>query len=195
MLYHYHCHRPWRFAPCPHRLSRGTRFHPSDRRGVSRPRRPIPERKFSKRNRPPVCNGGDLACISRADGRESPRKPRERRYAGTHAVHAADLSSSTGSKDDGTHGTVAAPSDSKPRTGRPTRLNTWEIAALPLPLSLISAANSSLLASFFLPCHPLSTPPRSVSISLLHLFVFSLHRSRSDHSASINRRSIRFVFS
>lgn len=35
----------------------------------------------------------------------------------------------TGSKDDGTDGTVAAPSDSKPRTGRPARLNTWEITA------------------------------------------------------------------
>lgn len=33
-----------------------------------------------------------------------------------------------GSKDDGIYGFVGAPSDSEPRTGRPGRLSTWEIA-------------------------------------------------------------------
>ena len=137
--------------PC---LSRETRFHPCDRRpvsAVSHSGSRFPE-KFESSG-----NGGATSprIFPGWTRRDSPRKIRERKRERERRpqVHAADLSSTPGSKDDGTHGTVAAPSDSKPRTGRPTRLNTWEIAAAS---SAVAAADSSPPCSLTL-CHPLST--------------------------------------
>lgn len=132
MLYHYHCHRPWRFAPVP-TVSRGSCFRPS----VSAKTAGSPEEIRQPVRRDLAFSGCKQArgnqrrnrAIRRDRGARAARQPvhLSRATATLHLAAPPDLC--TGSKDDGTDGTFAAPSDSKPRTGRPARLNTWEIAA------------------------------------------------------------------
>lgn len=153
MLYHYHCHRPWRFAPCPHRVSaRPLCFRRVDR--VLPPPGFTPpvggEEGEEARHRPAVACGNSprtrrpRGALNLRRGRAGERMrgsccpeiaPIRCGQGDSRRQWTAVLSSEIraldrGSKDDGTQRrVVAAPSDSKLRTGRPARLNTWEFAA------------------------------------------------------------------
>lgn len=169
MLYHYHCHRPWRFAPCPHRALSRCPLCVFDR--------VLPPPGFTppgggEKNRPSRVARGNSGRETRAWNERGLGTRIGRQFGGQRVTVAASVDGSallleipcarSGSKDDGTQQQriVAAPSDSEPRTGRPARLNTWEFAAV------VATTLPLLRPSFSVPFSSVIRPTSGIYIYL-----------------------------